>query len=115
MTSGLDQIKLTVPQRAILASLLSSFADNFFAIVAYGSRARGDARPGSDLDLAVVGPTSPNIVGNLHSALDESDLPFASDVVTLDSRLDSKMRSEILRDGIVLAGSQAAHWRNFIT
>ena len=114
MTSGLEQIELTSPQRVILTSLLTSFADSFAAIVAYGSRALGDARPGSDLDLAVIGPASPGTVGNLYSALDESDLPFSSDVVSLDDRLDSKVRGEILRDGIVLAGSHADQWRSLI-
>ena len=45
---------------------------------AFGSRVTGQAKPWSDLDLAVVGPTTIhwNDLGKLTEAFQESDLPF---------------------------------------
>ena len=50
----------------------------------YGSRARGDHRPFSDLDLMVDSTTdlSPE-VGHIRERLDESNFPFKVDLVQL--------------------------------
>ncbi len=53
------------------------------AVWAFGSRARGHAKPYSDLDLAILGgsPLPDRLMFDLKEAFDESDLPFAVDVV----------------------------------
>ena len=66
--------------------------------VAYGSRARGDARPGSDLDLAVAG-LDERAVSRLRANLDEAPLPFTCDVVNLDTLPAGPLRAAIERDG----------------
>lgn len=52
---------------------------------AFGSRARGKAKPYSDLDLALLGPEplNPRRLALLDDALRESDLPFKVDLVDL--------------------------------
>lgn len=50
---------------------------------AFGSRARGAAKPHSDLDLAVLTaePLPLAVAARLHEAFSESDLPWRVDVV----------------------------------
>ncbi len=50
---------------------------------AFGSRVTGHAKPWSDLDLAVVGPTAIhwNDLGKLTEAFQASDLPFKVEVM----------------------------------
>ncbi|HYD50961.1 MAG TPA: nucleotidyltransferase domain-containing protein [Terriglobales bacterium] len=49
----------------------------------FGSRARGDARPTSDLDLAIISerPLPFAKLGELEEDFAESDLPFRVDIV----------------------------------
>jgi predicted nucleotidyltransferase len=56
-------------------------------VFVFGSRATGQAKRRSDLDIAVGGnePLSLRIQGDLADAFDESDLPIEVDVVDLAS------------------------------
>lgn len=49
----------------------------------FGSRANGQARSVSDLDVAILGdqPLSLQVMGDLREAFEESDLPFRVDLV----------------------------------
>lgn len=54
-----------------------------YEVWAFGSRARGRAKPYSDLDLAIVGdrPLSIDRLAELAEAFSESDLPWKVDLV----------------------------------
>ena len=68
-------------------------------VILFGSRARGDNAPRSDIDLAVSGG---DIVG-FRTDIDEvvrTLLMF--DVVDLDAPVQPALREEISRDGVVL-------------
>jgi predicted nucleotidyltransferase len=47
----------------------------------FGSRARGTARPLSDLDLCIKDSVSKNVLMKLKEDFEESDLPFKVDIV----------------------------------
>lgn len=68
----------------------------------FGSMARGDAGPGSDLDLLVdVGPiTSPWFPGGLTAEL-ESLLGLPVQIVT-ERGLDAQLRDRILKEAVPL-------------
>ncbi len=57
--------------------------DNSFKIFIFGSRAAGNNRPFSDIDLGINGPRplSPKEYITLREAFDESDLPYRVDLV----------------------------------
>lgn len=59
-----------------------------------GSRVRGRAKHFSDLDLVVMGdePLDLRALGQLRDAFDESDLPFAVDIVEWSSASDAFRR-----------------------
>ena len=70
---------------------------------AFGSRAKGGAKPYSDLDLAVIGeqPLSLALLAALTDDFAESDLPFRVDVVDWATTRDN-FRRIMERDKVVL-------------
>ena len=84
--------------RALLASQLPDRT-----IWAFGSRARGTARPYSDLDLAIVSPT-PLPLGRsaaVKEAFSDSDLPWPVDLVEW-AHASPAFRAVIERDRVIL-------------
>ena len=78
-------------------------------VLAFGSRARGQAKPYSDLDLAVLGddPLGLHKVAELKEAFEESDLPFKVDVVEW-AQTDSRFRDVIQRDAVRVQAASAS-------
>src|SRR5947199_10721836 len=68
----------------------------------FGSFARGDARPGSDLDLLIEAgaETTPFFPGGLLADLEDA-LGMRVDVVE-EPALDPLLRDEVLREGLAL-------------
>ena len=79
-------IDLTQAHLAEIRRILSEHVSGF-EVIAFGSRVRGDARPWSDLDLAVSGPATLhwNDLGKLREAFQESELPFRVEVMDWDT------------------------------
>jgi uncharacterized protein len=73
-------------------------------LVAFGSRARGDARPGSDLDLATTLPAGSSLLdqGNMMADL-EQVVGMRVDLVTIGPHL-GRLLPKLERDGVVLIG-----------
>jgi type I restriction enzyme S subunit len=71
---------------------------------AFGSRARGAAKPYSDLDLAIVteAGVAPDVAAALRDAFTESDLPWKVDVVDW-ARTSAAFREIIARERVVVA------------
>ena len=73
--------------------------------ILFGSRARGDARQWSDIDLAVDGGLDfpPSILSALREAFEESNILLNVDVVDLrDASTD--VRAAVLREGVPWIG-----------
>ena len=69
--------------------------------VIFGSRAKGDHKKGSDIDIAVFGDNiSIHTILSLMSDFEESSLPFFVDIVDFKGITDKKLRSEIEKNGI---------------
>ncbi len=73
---------------------------------AFGSRARGTAKPFSDLDIAIVtdAPLPLEEIGALKDALTESELPFRVDIVDW-ACTDAAFRKIIEKDRVVVQSS----------
>ncbi len=67
----------------------------------FGSRARGDARRASDIDLALVAgqPVAAADMAALREALEESQVPFRIDLIDYASA-PAHLRAAIDREGI---------------
>ena len=69
-------------------------------VVLFGSRARGDNLPKSDIDIAVAGCRD---FGRFSYLIDEHlDTLLDIDVINLDESSSQSLLAEIARDGVVL-------------
>ena len=95
-------IDIRPEQWIIVADILRRYVAPF-DVWAFGSRAKGTAKPFSDLDLAII--TNEPMPLGVHAALvdefSESDLPLKVDVVDWASTSDV-FREVIKRDKVVI-------------
>lgn len=71
-------------------------------VILFGSRAKGNYKPGSDIDLAVIGKqiTFDDIL-TLNVRLEELDLPYKIDLINYQTLKDKNVIEHIKRVGIV--------------
>ena len=85
--------------------------------VLYGSRAKGNYKTGSDIDLTLYGPAiTSDLFSAITSMLDDLLLPYTIDLSLLDEISHAKLREHIERVGVVfyeradLGGTEKADW-----
>ena len=72
-------------------------------VILFGSRAKGCAKNGSDIDLAIIGESITfRDLCEISSFLDELDLPYKIDTVDYNSISNRELREHIDRVGIEL-------------
>ncbi len=71
-------------------------------VILFGSRAMGNFRTGSDIDLAVIGLETNLKVQQIADELDELPLPYKFDVKAMDQVKYQPLRDHIQRAGIIL-------------
>lgn len=70
--------------------------------VLYGSRAKGNFKPGSDIDLTLYGEALTfDLLGQINSALDDVLLPYTIDLSIFDTLNHAKLQEHIERVGVV--------------
>ena len=86
-----------------IISVIKSFAEIQKAVI-FGSRARGDNKPESDIDIAIYGEQiSFQTVSSIHATLDEEGpLPYFFDIVDYTHLNNREMKEQIDRQGIVI-------------
>ena len=102
MSTPPKKVDLRPDHRAIVRKALRQHVPDREVLV-FGSRATGNAKEYSDLDLAIMGdePLSLRVVSALDEALGESDLPFKVDIVEW-ARIDEGFRRIIRGHGVVV-------------
>ena len=70
-------------------------------VVLFGSRARNEERPRSDIDLAILG-LSPAQEGAFWDGIDELPTLLRFDVVFVSAHTSPDLLAEIKRDGVIL-------------
>ena len=70
----------------------------------FGSRAKGTNQPGSDIDLALVGPAvSWQIKARIHAMLkEESPIPYFFDVAHWNTLTNENLKREVERTSVVI-------------
>ena len=85
-----------------IESLVRIFGDfqEIESVIIFGSRAKGTARSGSDIDLAVTGEgVTPSTVVCLRAVLDDLPLPYFFDVIDFKSISNNELSDHIRRIG----------------
>lgn len=86
-----------------IINILKRFEEVEKAVV-FGSRAMGNYKPGSDIDIAVYGNNVRfDIVAAIHSRLeDEGPLPYFIDVIDYTHLSHEELKKHIDREGITI-------------
>ena len=82
-----------------VCAVLARF-DEVREAVLFGSRAKGNYKKGSDIDIAVKGPVEKDALAQLMMAFDESLLPYFVDVVVYANLENEALREHIDRVGV---------------
>ena len=84
-----------------ICAVFSGFPEIKQAVL-YGSRAKGNFKPGSDIDLTLYGASlTPRLCATIAEALDELLLPYEIDLSLFDSLDSVELREHIARAGVV--------------
>jgi len=84
-----------------LKSVLAAFPEVEEAVI-FGSRATGNYKPGSDIDLALKGSRiNKNILGRIETKIDGLMLPFKVDLLNYKDIEHVKLRFHIDQEGII--------------
>lgn len=75
---------------------------NIDEIIIFGSRVRGDYREYSDIDIAIKGELTKLEIAMIREHLEESKIPYVTDVVEYEKIVDKAFKDEIDREGIIL-------------
>lgn len=76
---------------------------NIYKIVLFGSRARGDYRANSDIDLAIFSKNSSNLeVANFTNDIEELDTLFKFDIIFVTPDTDSFLIENLKKEGVTI-------------
>jgi nucleotidyltransferase substrate binding protein (TIGR01987 family) len=87
---------------------------NIYKIILFGSRARGDFRSSSDIDLAIFSKSESSLeVSNFTNDLEKLDTLFKFDIVFINPLTDEKLLANINKEGIVIMERLSNKLHNF--
>ncbi len=86
---------------AIVDKILQKYPEAF-PVFLFGSRAKGNYRNGSDIDLCLMGGCDRDLLYNIRMDFEDSYLPYMVDVVKFSSIKNPALKDHILRVGIPL-------------
>lgn len=90
-----------------LCSVFAQFPEVEKAVL-YGSRAKGNYKTGSDIDLTLHGAAlTQRLCGAIAEALDDLLLPYSIDLSLFDTLDNADLREHIERVGVVLYARNA--------
>lgn len=95
-----DPHGMTLEQWRILYNIFNRFRDTIVWIKLFGSRARGDYKTTSDVDLAIA--SKADILTPLQAALEDSQLPYTFDLIDYFRQSNNKLKSFIDQEGILI-------------
>lgn len=99
----MDKLFIEPKYLKMLTDIFDSYCPNA-EIWAYGSRIKGEAHDGSDLDLVVKSFNSDDAyLFELKELINESNVPFLVDIHEFD-KLPQSFQDEIKKDYIILRG-----------
>ncbi len=96
MNSGLSEL-----ERANLQQVFARYPQ-VERVILYGSRARGDFKPGSDLDLTLYGSQlSQSMLSKIEAEIDDLLLPYKIDLSIFADIDNENLKLNIQKQGVV--------------
>lgn len=96
-------MKYGLPERTVnqICAVLAQYPQVERAVL-YGSRAKGNFKPGSDIDLTLHGPDlTQKLCNNIAEALDDLLLPYSIDLSVFANLQHPELEAHIQRVGVV--------------
>lgn len=81
-----------------IKSITQKFPQNKFIV--FGSRARGDYKYNSDIDIAVLGQCDDRQELNIRNEFDKMITYYSFDIVFYDNIIDQEVKNSIDREGV---------------
>jgi len=95
---------LDTDDRDAISSILAAHPEVESAVV-YGSRARGNFKPGSDIDMVLAGKNlTDQVLLDVRAELRDSNVPYMVDIIAEYDIQDESLKREIDAVGQVLYG-----------
>lgn len=71
-------------------------------VILFGSRARGNSRTSSDVDIAIVpyGKYNKHIIATLKEKIENSTIPYKVEIINLNE-VSKEFKEEILKDSVI--------------
>lgn len=70
--------------------------------VLFGSRARGDYKENSDIDIAIFGKIDENTEYAIKNSFDLLNIPYTIDIVFVDKGIKEELKKSIKKEGVEL-------------
>lgn len=97
--SAPSQFGLSKMQLQLILSVLNNFKE-IEKVLIFGSRATGKNKPGSDIDLALIGDKLNSLLVNrVSSALDDLPLPYMFDLINYHEITNEFLKKKIDDEG----------------
>lgn len=93
---------LSERERETLARVLAPFADRIERVGVFGSRASGQARPNSDIDLVLYGDIDEALERRVWTLLEDANLPVSVDVVAYSRISHPPLKAHIDATSIIM-------------
>lgn len=95
---GLSEQTLDIIQKTC------SYFPEIQKVLIFGSRAKGSAKPGSDIDLAILGETVTDAIARKlsYQLNEETTLPYEFDIVCLNTLENNHLKEHINRVGKII-------------
>lgn len=89
-----------LPEKTIelITNLLSSFSE-IKEVKIFGSRAKGNYKSGSDIDMAIFGDISEKLLRHIAFELDELSTPYKFDIINYNKIDNLKLKQNIDETG----------------
>lgn len=92
---------LAFEETAILCAVFRKYPQ-IERVILFGSRAKGTAKPNSDIDLALVGDVDDFFAEQIALELDDTPLPYKYDVKSLNHIDNQELLDHINRIGVTI-------------
>lgn len=81
-----------------IKNIIEQFPNYQFKL--FGSRARGDYKENSDIDIAIFGIINDNDEWNIRNEFDKLDIVYTIDLVKITNKTKEELLNAILKEGV---------------